>query len=163
MADDDRAGFEPVEYPQQELLPQDVRPGRSRTPLIIAVVSVVVLAAIVGGAYLLLRDDGEDTRAAYCDALRELTADGDLSAAAAAIGPEITDQLQQLIDDAPDSVADDWRKLRELAASDAGQPDASVTMDALESLQAILADARNNCDLPIEVPNLGGEGGLGGS
>lgn len=160
MVDEERSGSEPVEYPQQELLPQDVRQGRNRTPLIIAVVAVLVLAAAAGGAYLLLRDDGESTRAAYCDSLTELTQGGDLSAAAEAMGPEITDQLQQVIDEAPDVVADDWNKLRDLGSSAASQGDldASAAIDALESVQAIAADARDKCDLPIELPDLGGVG-----
>ena len=158
MVDDERAGSEPVEYPQQELLPQDVRPGRNRTPLIIAAVAVLVLAAAVGGAYLLLRDDGESTRSAYCESLTELTAGGDLSAAAEAMGPEVSEQLQQVIDEAPDAVADDWRRLRDLGTSAASQGDldASAAIDALESVQAIAADARDECDLPIELPDLGG-------
>lgn len=147
---------QPPEYPRQELLPQEVEPRRSRTPLIIGLVAVLVLAVAGCGAYLLLRDDGEGSREAYCDQLRELTDDGDLSAAADAIGPELSDELQQLIDDAPDTVADDWQKLRDLAesANDGGDVDLSVALGAFEALQAIAQDAKSGCDLPIELPNL---------
>jgi hypothetical protein len=147
------------EYPRQELLPQDVRPRRSRTPLVIGIVAILVLAAGAGCAYLLLRDDGEGTRAAYCDQLRELTADGDLdAAAAAATGAELSSQLQQLIDDAPNSVADDWQKLRDLGESVSadGDVDLSAALDAMTSLRAIAKDAQDKCDLPIDLPSLGG-------
>lgn len=147
---------EQPEYPKQELLPQQVDRGPNRTPFIIGLVVVLVIALAAGGAYYLLRDDGEGSRAAYCDQLRTLTKGGDLSAAAEAVGPNLSAELQRLIDDAPDKVADDWQKLRTIAESsnDAGDIDMSSALDALEALQTIAKDARSECDLPIELPSL---------
>lgn len=143
------------EYPKQELLPQDVAQGPNRKPLFIALAVVVVLALVAGGAYLLLRDDGEGSRTAYCDELRTLTKDGDLGAAAEGAGPELSGQLQELVDDAPDKVADDWQTLRKFAeSSSGGTPDVASLGNLVEALQAISKDARNNCDPPIDLPSL---------
>jgi hypothetical protein len=154
----DRDGWTPQEYPRQELLPQEIHARRSRTPMVIGLMAVLVLAVAAGGAYLLLRDDGEGTGAAYCDGLRELTSDGDLDAAMNAVGPEVTAQLQAVIDDAPDSIADDWRKLRDLGEAAGGDGDINMSdaLEALTSIRAIAADAEDNCDLPIELPSPGG-------
>ena len=146
------------EYPKQELLPQQVATGSNRRPLVIGIVVALVLALGGIGAYVLLRDDEDANRAAYCDQLRDLTKNGDLSAAMDAFGPESADDLQQLIDDAPDAVADDWTKLRTLfeSTTEGEDVDMSAAVEAIEALQTIAQDARSECDLPIDVPNLSG-------
>ncbi|MEP6666536.1 MAG: hypothetical protein ABJA81_08830, partial [Nocardioidaceae bacterium] len=101
----------PANYPRQELLPQEIKPGRNRKPLFIGI--GVSLLLIGGGvvAYYAFRDDGEDTRAAYCAALRDVTNNGDLAAAASGANASTLSDLQAVVDLAPNAVSDDWQTL----------------------------------------------------
>ena len=65
-------------------------------------------------------------------------------------------QLQQLIDDAPDTVADDWQKLREpgRVRDDGGDVDLSVALERVGGVAGDRQRRRDECDLPIELPNL---------
>jgi hypothetical protein len=157
MADSGEHEPAPV-YPKQDLLPQQVASGSNRKPLIIGIAVVLVLALGGVGAYVLMRDNEDADRAAYCDQLRELTKGGDLSAAMQAFGPELTDELQRLIDAAPDTVADDWQKLHTLFASTNGGEDVDMSraLEAYEAVQTIARDANDECDLPIEIPTVPG-------
>ena len=84
----------PPQYPRQNLLPQEVKPGRNRKPLFIAIAVVIALVIAGGIAFLVLRDDGEDTREAYCAALRDLTGDGDVMSALSDADAGTADKLQ---------------------------------------------------------------------
>lgn len=139
-------------YPQQQLLPQEVKPSRSRLPLLIGL--AVVLALVGGGvaAWFLLHDDGEDTRAAYCAELRTLTNDGDLMGTIAAADESTLTQLEQVAAVAPSAVADDWQQLQKLASSE----DISVStgLAAFSALKSIVNDAEGKCGMDIPLPGL---------
>jgi hypothetical protein len=142
-------------YPQQELLPQDVQPGRSRTPLIVGL--IVVLALVGGGiaAWLLLRDNGESTRAEYCAAIKKATPSGDLTSAVAGDQSALSDQAKQLADLAPSSVSDDWKTLEDFVASvEKSQNNLDVTsaVAALGALKHIIQDSNDNCGTTFKSP-----------
>jgi predicted negative regulator of RcsB-dependent stress response len=142
-------------YPQQTLLPQQVQRGRSRKPLVIGLVIALVLA--IGGivAWQLLKDNGEQTRTAYCSALRRLTHNGDITTALSRADASTLGQLADVQKLAPDAVRGDWATLQSLAAStQGGQIDASTAIKALTSLQAIADDAKNKCAITMNVPGL---------
>jgi hypothetical protein len=144
-------------YPQQELLPQEVRPGRSRLPLLIGLVAV--LALIGGGvaAWLLLRDDGESTRASYCAAIKKAAPGGDITSALED-GPEAaTASFRTIADLAPDSVADDWKTLTDLLASaqkSQSNVNLSDAISAFSALKSIVADSNDHCGTSFKVPSL---------
>ena len=141
------------QYPRQNLLPQQVQPPPSRRPLIIgiAVACAVVLVGVV--AFLLVRDDGEDTRAAYCAALRDLTRDGDLVGAASTADASTLNELREVRDLAPPAVADDWKRLESAASSaQSGSPDLGKVIEALGAVKVIARDAEDNCDLKLDIP-----------
>ena len=109
-----------------------------------------------GAAYLVLRDDGEDTREAYCAALRDLSNNGDLMSAVDGADAGTADKLKAAIDLAPDAVADDWKKL-EKAVEDSqsgSSPDMSQALSLFASLRAIAQDSKDNCDLDLGIPML---------
>ena len=137
------------QYPQQQLLPQEVQPGRSRLPLLIGL--VVVLALVGGGvaAWFLLRDEGENTRAEYCAGLKELTDDGDLLGVAGAADESTLAQLEKVADLAPDAVEADWQRLRDLAASE--EITASSGIAAYAAFQSIVRDAEDKCGMDIPL------------
>ncbi len=144
-------------YPQQELLPQEVKPGRSRLPLVIGL--VVVFALIAGGVvtWLLLRNTGEDTRAQYCSALRTLTNNGDVTSAIGSADASTAEVLQQVLDTAPTAVKPDWQTLRDLGNTASTSPDnvdISSALKAYSAYQSIARDARDNCNLTINLPGL---------
>ena len=82
------------QYPRQHLLPQEIKPGRNRKPIFIAIGAALALVVAGGIAYLAFRDDGEGTRAAYCAALKDLTHNGDLASAANQPGRDRADRSQ---------------------------------------------------------------------
>jgi predicted negative regulator of RcsB-dependent stress response len=142
-------------YPQQTLLPQQVQRGRSRKPLVVGLVIALIVA--VGGivAWQLLKDNGEQTRTAYCSALRRLTHNGDLTTALSGANVSTLAQLANVQKLAPDAVRGDWTTLQSLASSaQSGQIDASSAIKALTSLQAIADDAKSKCAITINIPNL---------
>jgi hypothetical protein len=136
-------------------LPQEVKPGRNRKPLFIAIAVVIALVIAGGIAYLVLRDDGEDTRAAYCAALRDLTDNGDLMGALGNADASTADKLKTAMDLAPDAVAGDWKKLNEaIQSGQSGSPDMSHALALFESLRSIANDAQTKCDLDLGIPML---------
>lgn len=141
-------------YPRQDLTPQHVQPGRSRLPLVIA--AIAVLVAVVGGLGLwwILHDDGEQNRAAYCASLRTLTHDGDLSAITLnASGGSATALLSEVQRLAPAAVVSEWDDLVSLLVHPpTGQPDIALGARLVTDLQAIVSDARDKCALTIEFP-----------
>jgi hypothetical protein len=146
---------QPGSYPQQTLLPQHVEQSRSRRPLVIGLVVALVVAA--GGiiAWQLLRDNGESTRAAYCTALRKLTANGDITTALAGADAGTFDQLNRVQSLAPDVVKGDWASLQSLARSTrTGRVDYASAISALTSLRAISDDAKSKCAITLDVPGL---------
>lgn len=141
------------QYPRQQLSHQEVKPGRSRTPVFIGI--AVVLALVIAGsvAFLLLRDDGEDTRAAYCAALRDLTDNGDLTGAVEGAGSATLDDFTAVVDLAPNAVSDDWAKLQTgIERAQSGSPDYSQALSIFTSLKVISVDAKDNCDLDLGIP-----------
>lgn len=143
----------PVHYPRQQLLPQEVKPGRNRKPLFIGIAAALVLVIGAAVAYVVLRDDGEDTRAAYCAALRELTQNGDLESAVSGADASTLKDVQTVRDLAPNAVADDWDTLSDVATqAQSGTPDYSQFLNAFNALRVISKDAENNCDLSLDIP-----------
>ncbi len=143
------------QYPRQNLLPQEVKPGRNRAPIFIGI--GVVLALVVAGAiaYLVLRDDGEGTRAAYCSALRELTNNGDVISAVEGADPRSVDDFKAVVDLAPNAVADDWAKIdKGIRDAQSGSPDMSQALAIFGALRVIAKDAKDNCDLDLGIPML---------
>ncbi len=146
----EQSASSPPQYPRQQLLPQEVQPGRSRLPLFIG---LVVMLALVGGgvaAWLLLRDEGEDTRADYCAALKELTNDGDLMGVVASADESTLVQLEEVAELAPGAIDTDWQRLRDLAET--GDFTASTAFAAYAALQSIVQDAENECGMDIPLP-----------
>ncbi len=140
------------EYPQQQLLPQEVQPGRSRKPLVLVVAVVLTLVVVGAVAWLVLRDDGEQTRAEYCNTLRQLTNDGNLMSAIAAPSADSLSNLNKVIDLAPDAVADDWKRLQDFQSSaTSGDLDMSSAVQLLSTFQAIVNDAEDGCGLTIDL------------
>jgi hypothetical protein len=145
----------PSAYPQQTLLPHEVKPGKSRKPLVIALVLALVL--VVGGvvAWQLLKDNGESTRAAYCSALKSLTNNGDLTTALSGAGASTFGQVNKVVSLAPDAVKSDWTSLQSLATSaQSGNLGYSSALQALSALNAIATDAQSNCSITLNVPGL---------
>jgi hypothetical protein len=143
-------------YPQQTLLPQEVKRGRSRKPLVIGLVVALLIAA--GGivAWQLLKDNGEETRAAYCAALKKLTNNGDITAALSGAGTDTLSQLGKVQSLAPAAVKGDWDTLQSLSQSaQSGNVDASVAIKAFSALKSIADDADSKCGIPMNVPGLG--------
>jgi hypothetical protein len=141
-------------YPQQNLLPQDVKPGRSRKPLLIGL--VVLLALVAGGiaTWLLLRDDGESTREAYCTAVKELAPNDDLIGAISSADTTTLDRAKALPGIAPTSVADDWKAIEDLLTSASqASPELSPTtfLQAYGALQSIIDDSNKNCGTAYEL------------
>jgi len=149
-------GWQPV-YPQQTLSQQEVKPGRNRKPVYIGVLVAAVL--IIGGvvAWQLLKDDGEDTRAAYCSALRDLTNDGDVMSAISTADASSLSQIESVHQLAPNAVRDDWDTLQTLVSSAQNEPDnidVSAALKALTALRAISSDAESECGITMDVPGL---------
>ncbi len=141
-----------TQYPQQQLLPQDIKPRRSRLPQVIGL--VVVLALVAGGlaAWFLLRDDGEDTRAAYCAEFRSFLDDGDLLGLLASADQSTLVQLQKLAELAPAVVDAAWQRLQNLM--DAGELSMTSAAAAYSAGQSIVRDAEENCGMDIPLPGL---------
>jgi hypothetical protein len=140
-------------YPRQDLLPQQVQPGRSRVPLVVAAVAGVVLVAGVLVALRLAHDSGEHSRAAYCAALRSVTHDGDLSQAFAAASGGTPAELDRVRDLAPSAVRRQWDHL--LAAVQQGRSEPSIgDLAALfVDVRVIVDDAQSQCGLKIQIPS----------
>lgn len=141
-------------YPQQELLPQDVKPSRSRLPRVIGL--AVVLALIAGGvAWLLLRDTGDGSRAQYCDAIKQLAPDDDLAAAVVSADASTLDQAHKLADLAPGAVADDWKTLEDAVAlmqTSSANVNPVNLMTAYGALKNIVSDSNDNCGTAYRLP-----------
>ena len=142
-------------YPRQELTEQHVEPGRShlRAYLVLAVVLVLIVAAV--GSWLLLRDDGEDQRAEYCAALRELTAGGDLTSALGDADASTLDQFEAVARLAPASVEAEWVTLSDVldSAMTSQSADPASLLKAYGAFTAIARDASDKCGLTIDVPS----------
>ncbi len=142
-------------YPQQELLPQEVKPGRSRLPLVIGLAVVLTLIAGAVVAWLLLRDDGEGTRAQYCDALEQLAPDDDLAAAVVSADASTLDQARNLADLAPGAVADDWKTLDDAVASmqsSSANVNPATLLTAYGALKNIVSDSNDHCGTAYRLP-----------
>jgi hypothetical protein len=120
---------------------------------------VIALALVGGGvaAWLLLRDNGESTRAQYCAAIKNAAPGGDISSALEG-GPEAaTASFRKIADLAPDAVADDWKTLTDLVASaQKSQSNVNVgdAISAFTALKAIVADSNDHCGTTFKVPSL---------
>lgn len=136
---------------------QEVKPGRNRKPIYLGLLVAVVL--IIGGvvAWQLLKDDGEDTRAAYCSALRDLTNNGDLMSALSTADASSLGQLEQVQQLAPNAVREDWDTLQSLVNSAQNEPDNidfSAAVKAMTALRGISSDAESECGITMDVPVL---------
>jgi hypothetical protein len=143
-------------YPQQDLLPQEVQPGRSRKPLVLALIVVLVLIGGGVGAWLLLRDNGESNRAQYCAALKKLIPDNDLIGAVTSADASTLDEVKQLSDLAPRAVSKDWTTLNQAMASFQGSssPDPTLLLPAIGAIQDIVRDANDQCGMDVQLPSL---------
>ncbi len=144
---------EPTPYPRQELLPQRVAPGRSRLPLAIGAVAIVL--ALVGGllAWWLLRDDGEQNRAAYCDAVATITHGGNLQAAASGGPAANRAALARARDLAPSAVRSQWDDLVAIIQGPSnGQLGVATGLRLISDVRSIVADANANCGMHITLP-----------
>ena len=144
----------PTGYPQQDLLPQDVKPGRSRKPLVIGLVVLALVAGGIAVVLLVLRGDGESTREAYCTAIAELAPDDDLIGAISNADTTTLDRARELPGLAPVSVADDWKTIEEvLTSASQASPQLSPTMflQAYGALQSIIDDSNKNCGTAYEL------------
>ncbi len=146
----------PSPYPRQDLLAQHVQPSRSRLPLAIAGVAVVV--AVVAGLALwwVARDDGEQNRAAYCAALKRVISGEGLSALVQASQgggtgvPRAIDELRSL---APGSVRTEWDDLIDLLQSiRTTQPGIGEAARAFNDIRVITDDANSGCGLKLQIP-----------
>jgi hypothetical protein len=145
----------PAPYPRQELLPQQVHPGRSRLPLLIAAIAVVAALVLALVGWRVFHGDGEDTRAAYCAALRKATGAGGLGglASTATTGRVVPKAITDLADLAPQSVRNQWDDLIQLVRSlPGGSPDVGQAARAFTDVQAIIADAKSACGLDLQIP-----------
>jgi hypothetical protein len=155
--DDDRAQPEPdsdtAEQPmfRQELLPQQVQPAPRRTGLIVAVGVVVLLVAVGVVVWSLSSDDGGGDRDAYCETLRTATNDGDLAGALGSTDPTVVDQLA---DESPDDIREDWQRLVKLRDmfTDGGEPSTAEALAAVTALQNIVEDANSECGITLDLP-----------
>ncbi len=152
-ADPPAYGAGPDAYPQQELTTQEVKPGRSRLPLLIGLGVVLLLVAGGATAWYLLRDDGESRRGDYCAALEQITKDGNLEQALAAAGSDTAAQVSEVADLAPSSVAGDWDTLQKLVDQGAqSQPDVTTALAALGAVRHIVDDANSGCGMSLQLP-----------
>ena len=144
------------QYPRQNLLPQEVKPGRNRKPLFITIAVVIALVIAGGIAFLVLRDDGEDTREAYCAALRDLTGDGDLMGGLSGADAATADKLKTAMDLAPERRRRrlEEARRRDLVRRSPARPDMSEALSLFSSLRAIADDAQSKCDLDLGIPML---------
>ncbi len=144
----------PGDYPRQDLLPQEIKSGTNRRPIYAGVAAVLALIVVAGLVFFLLRDKGDDTRAEYCAELRDITHDGDLSAALSGADQTTLDRLLAIQDIAPTVVADDWKTLSDFAETAMARqiPDIGAGLEALNAFQVIADDAQNHCDLSLDIP-----------
>ncbi len=140
-------------YPHQRLLPQEVQRGVNRKPLYLVVAAVLALVLVGGILFVVLRDDGEDTRAEYCAELRDLTDNGDLGSALSGADQTTLDRIRTLQETAPSVVADDWKKIIGTmdATIESQNPNPSELLSALGALRAIATDAKQNCGIDIPL------------
>jgi hypothetical protein len=143
-------------YPQQELLPHDVKPRRNRVPLVIGLVIALALAGGGVAAWLLLRDNGESTRAQYCAAIKKLVPDGDLTSSLQGGQQDTLASIRKIADLAPNAVADDWKTLTDLfnSAQQSGTPDLTLLLGAVSAAKSIVADSNAHCGTTFKVPSL---------
>jgi hypothetical protein len=144
-------------YPRQELLPHEVRPRKRRVPLVIGL--VVTLALVGGGiaAWLLLRDNGDATRAQYCTEITSATRGSDITSILGG-GPRAAfAELHKLADLAPTGVAADWKTLTALlesAQKSQSSANFSAVVAAAEALRSIIADSNAHCGTTFKAPSL---------
>jgi hypothetical protein len=144
-------------YPQQELLPHDVKPSRSRVPLVIGL--IVALALVGGGiaAWLLLRDSGESSRAEYCTTVKKETQGGDLTTTLQGGLQAALAEFRTLSSLAPDAVAGDWKTLTnfvESAQKSKSTPSITDALSAFGALKSIVSDSNAHCGTTFKVPSL---------
>jgi hypothetical protein len=115
--------------------------------LILGGAGVLVLVIV---AYFLLRDDGEDNRAAYCDKLEQLTADG--TRLEAALSNADKTQLDAILELAPASVHPAWNGLAEASLTKHPTGSQEQVFDAKfgAEVDKVVRDAQDNCSLTID-------------
>ena len=140
-------------YPQQQLLPQEVKRGVNRSRIYLGVAAAMTVVVIAGALFWVLRDDGEDRREEYCAELRDLTNDGDLATALSSADPSTLERIQKLPDTAPNAVADDWQLIADTIATalEAQEPDMGQALTLFNAAQAISNDASRECGLDLQL------------
>lgn len=144
------------DYPRQELLPQQVRQRRSRTPWLVA--AVVLVVAVVGGvvAWQLTSGGGSGDRAAYCQQVRQLSSGGRGGSLGNLDGAGSADRLLARLESiravAPSPVRPAWADLLQVISRTAGgRPSGVDVLGAMNDLQTIVADANRNCGTHIHL------------
>ena len=142
------------DYPRQELLPQQVRPGRRRTWLVV-VAAVVVVAVVVGVVVWRLTSGGDSgDRAVYCQRVRQLVNGGSVGGVPGVPGAGSVDKMLERLDSlravAPSAVRPAWDDLVATVghAGQGGQGNVDV-LSAMSDLRVIVADANSNCGTHI--------------
>jgi hypothetical protein len=109
--------------------------------------ALIVLAAVV--AYFVLRDDGEQNRQAYCDALSDVMGGGTSLQAAADSASRA--EIERVADLAPSAVAPAWDGLSTAVLDKDPSPTQQETNAAKmhAELDRITEDAGDKCDLTI--------------
>jgi predicted negative regulator of RcsB-dependent stress response len=155
-AGDARGGTAGTSYPQQTLLPQQVERRRSRTPLYVGLLVVLVLVISAVVAWRVFGSSADSTRAAYCSTLKRVTHNGDLRGALSTANVRSLNQVAKLEQLAPSTVRGDWDTLQSLVTSaQAGnKPDVSTAISALTALKGIADEARKACGIPMRIPGL---------
>lgn len=103
----------------------------------------------------MLDDGGESDRAAYCEALTDVTDGGDLAGALQTADERTLEDLDEVGALAPDVVADDWETLIEVArdpAAVADGGDLSTVVSVFSAVRGIAGDARDACGLDLDIP-----------
>lgn len=144
-------------YPKQELTEQVVASRGHRTALIALAVALAVVVAAGIVAWQLVSRGGQDTRAAYCTALRQAQQSGDVLGLRNASAAPLR-ELNRLRRLAPDSVRPAWDEIYTTLAnaSPGSPPDLASLVPLLNDVVVIVKDARSNCGMKIPLPTLGG-------
>lgn len=155
--DDEPDAAQAPAYPKQELTEQVVDRRRHRTALIALAVALAVVIAAGIVAWQLVSRGGQDTRAAYCTALRQAQQSGDVLGLRSASATPLR-ELNRLRRLAPASVRPSWDEIYKTLAntSPGNPPDLASLVPLLNDVVVIVKDARSNCGMKIPLPTLGG-------
>lgn len=139
------------DYPQQELLPQQVQRRRRRWPLVVGA-AVVVVAVVAGVLVWQLAGNGGGDRAAYCQRLRAAVGRGADNVGSLQAASGLLARLDEIRAVAPSTVRPQWDDLlRVVGESSGGRPPGGDVLGAMSDLRAIVADANANCGMHLHL------------